>query len=953
MVQDRPEVLPTMRSFLPLLALACAPKPAPAPAVPEGPDLDAPLPFDPAVRHGTLDNGLRWFVEVNQEPRDRVVMRLVLDAGSALEDDDQRGLAHLLEHMAFNGTEHFPGNDLIVYLEGIGARFGPHLNAHTSFDETVYKLTVPTDDPEVLATAYQVLEDWAHGLTLDPEEIDKERGVVIEEWRTRLTAGGRVFEQTAPLLYHDARYAERLPIGTKESLETFDHEAVQRFYRDWYRPSLMSVVVVGDIDPDAAEAAIRTHFEGLRDPEPARERTRFDIPDHEATLYGVITDPEVTRASVSVTTKHDDVESNTERGYRESLVEGLAYRIVNARLSERGRLPDAPFLGAGAGPRRLGPAEGSDRVGVAVQEDGVLEGLRAVWTEVERLRRHGVQAGELERARDQALATWDHLDKERDTTDSASHAGELVRHALQGETVPGIDTELAIAQSYLPRITVDDLNAFLTDWMPPRSRVVTAVLPGKEGLTPPTEAELAAVLAEVEAADVAPLPDEEALPEHLVEVPAPGTVAETDDRYLEALGFRGWVLSNGVRVYARDTDFKVDDVRWRSFAPGGTALVADDAWVPTVTADNVLYASGFGALDRNRLQRWLAGRTARAGHWMSTEHHGTWGTASPDDLDVALEMLHASLVAPRFTDDGFAWAQRQQTEGVRNRLASPDTAFGDAWNALLWPDDPRHAPWTLDTVARMDAAASADAWARFQGDQAGATYVFVGALPDDFEAQVLTWLGSLPAAAPLDATARGLEPARGPLETTVAQGMAERARVKIAWHAPFPDADWLTRNRLFALGGVLRTRLREELREERGGVYGVSASGSTWDDPDWGLITVSFTCDPGRVDELVDAVHEVVDTMVEAPVEARYVDQLKEQNRREREESVRDNGFWLSSFAGALERGDDPAELLTWDARNDSLDPDAIHEAAKRWLTGPDRVQVVLTPEATEVGPTE
>jgi zinc protease len=936
-----------------LLVLACTPKAPPAPAAEEAVDasLDAPLAFDPDVHRGTFDNGLRWFIEENHEPQQRAVLRLVVDAGSALEDDDQQGLAHVLEHMAFNGTEHFPANELITYLEGVGARFGPHLNAHTSFDETVYKLTVPTDDPEIYANAFQVLEDWADGMTLDPEEIEKERGVVIEEWRTRLNAGGRVREVTAPLIYHDARYADRMPIGTKESLESFTPEAVARFYADWYRPELMSVIVVGDVDPDATKALLEQHFASLENPPEPRERLRFPIPDHDETFYAIVADPEITRVGISMVAKHDDVEGQTARDYRDDMVAGLGVAILNKRLAELARQADAPFLRAGVGPQRLGPTEGADSIGVSVREDAMIEGFEAAWTEVERARRHGVTAGELERAVASRLRRYEQLIREKDTTDSSNHVGELVRHVLHGETVPGIDAEAEMAERWLPAITVEEVNASLRDFLTEGSRVVTAVLPDKEGLTPPTDAELAAVLERVAAAELAPPVEDEALPEHIVDVPEPGSIVRVDDTYQAELGFTGWVLSNGVKVYFRATDFKNDQVLWRSFGPGGSALVRDEDYIPTITADDVIYASGYGSLDTNLLRRWLTGTSVSARHSMGTDTHGTSGSASPDNLGTALELLHASLVAPRLSDDGLTYVQQQKVESIRNRLQSPDTVFGDAWTATLWPEVDRWKPWTLDDVDAMEIEGSKEAWARFHGDATGDTYAFVGNLPDDFEAQVLTWIGSLPASGEaLPDTPLGVEPAPGSLEVVVEQGMEERASVKLAWHAPFPldEQTWLARGRLYAMGSVLRTQLREELREEMGGVYGVGASASNWTDPPWAITTVSFTCDPERVDELVEAVRTTVASMIEAPVEARYVDQLKEQNRRSREESVRSNSFWLGGLLGALERGEDPHELLTWDARNDSLSPEEVHAAAKRWLDVPNTVEAVLLPAEPE-----
>lgn len=935
------------------LLLAGCPKATPDPVV-EAPDpLAQPLPVDPGVRSGVLPNGLSWYVEVNHEPAQRAVLRLAVDAGSVLEDDDQLGIAHFVEHMAFNGTEHFPGNEMITYLESVGTRFGPHLNAHTSFDETVYKLTVPTDDPEVFDKGLLVLADWAGGLTFDGEEIDKERGVVLEEWRTRLGPQERIWEQTLPKLYFGSPYPDRLPIGTETSLKTFEHDAARRFYADWYRPDLMAVVVVGDVDPDAVQAAIEEKFGGLEQPAEPRERTRPTIPDHDDVKHTVVADPEVPRASLQILAKADMPQGTTHGDYRRTLMQQVGFAILNERLGELSRQPDAPFLGAGAGRQPLNPTEGAWFLGAVVPDAGTAEAYRALLTEIERMRRHGVRPAELDRAKASVLKGFERYVLEKDKTSSTTHAKEIVRVFLTGEPMPGITYEAELAQRYVPAFTTGELSAWAaSEWMPETSRVVNIVMPQREGLPVPTSGELSAIEAEIRDATIEALPSEEAVGELLASLPEPGSVTETDEQYADDLGFTGWTLSNGVKVWFKATDFKEDEIRIRAFGSGGTALVSDEDHINAVLAPEVAQRSGFGQLDATQLAKWTAGHTLSVGQRFSEVDQGLSASASVVDLERALQLVHAHFVAPRFTEDGLALTHTQHAERLRNRDQDPNTHFYDAFNALVWPDDPRRAPWTVETLEQLELATAERIYREHLSDATGWTFVVVGNLPDDFEQLITRYVASLPTSGEAEvAPDRGVRPRLGKLEAVVHEGLEPKARVRLEYHGDLEDNTWLTRNRLYAMSDVLSVLLREELREELGGVYGVSVRGRESHRPwDSYSVSIQFMCDPERVDELVGATEQIVDTLRTDGPQPGYVEQEQEKNRREREVSLRENSFWLSAFTGALRRGADPRELLTWDARNDSLSAETIRESAAALLDDANRVKVVLLPAEDEAG---
>jgi len=940
--------MPRLLSVLLLLA-SCAPKATPQPTADAAVsaasadsalldvDPQAPLPFDPGVRRGTLDNGLQWFVETNAVPEDRVVLRLVVETGSVLEDDDQLGLAHFVEHMAFNGTEHFPGNSLITTLEGLGSRFGPHINAHTSFDETVYKLQLPTDDPEIVDTGFRILGDWAGGLTMEDEEIEKERGVVLEEWRQSLGAGRRVFDQLRPYTFQGSRYLDRLPIGTEESLKTFEPEAVRRFYDDWYRPELMSVIVVGDVDPDAMQAKIEATFGGLENPDQPRERVIHDIPAHEETLVKVVTDPEIPAASVGVLQKVDLVEDPTHGGYREGLVVQLVNTMMNMRLAEVAQRPGSPMLGGGVSRSRMTPTEGLWSLGVGADEGKALDSLRVGWTEIVRARRHGFTEPELERARKLILRGYEKYLAEQDTTQSVTHAQELIRHVTTDEPVPGIEYEVQMARAWLPDIDRDEVNAWVAEWMAEDSRVITAVLPEKEGLTPPTEEELVGVLEAVEASELEPWGDAGDLASPVPERPEPARITTTDTQYQEALGFTGITLENGVQVWYRKTDFQADNVLIRGYRRGGHRTVSDSDYIALMLSDDVKQASGAGPLSAPDLMKWTAGRSLSGSFSISPSWDKVSGSASPADLDAALALLWQGMSDPRFTQDGLSEVLEARRTSLRNRDSQPGAKLSRAVSEALWPDTPRRQPWSLEQVetALSDLDRLEGLFEGRFGDATGFTFVFVGALPDDFEDSVRTWLGTLPTTGQEPTTGDvPLEMKPGPHDIVVEANTEPKARVSLVWHVPFEDQTWETRNRLQAVDEVLSTLLREELREERGGVYGVGVSGSST--PEWpsktAQVSISFTCDPARVDELVDASLAIVEQVRSQPVDQRYIDEILAKRTRSREESLRSNSFWAGSFAGALRRGEDPLEILDYGERNASLSPQVVLEAARFFI---------------------
>ena len=552
--------------------------------------LSQAMPVDPEITVGTLSNGLRYYVRANKKPEKRAELRLVVKAGSILEDDDQQGLAHFVEHMAFNGTRNFPKHEVVSFLESLGMRFGADINAYTSFDETVYMLTVPTDKPETMDRALLILEDWAQDVTFDPAEIDKERGVVMEEWRVRRGAGARMQDKVFPIWLKGSRYADRLPIGKTEVLQTFKPERLKKFYTDWYRPDLMAVVAVGDFDKAATEGLIKTHFSRLKSPAAPRARTIYDIPDQPGTRYVLMSDKEMTTTSVEIDTllpaRHAGNRRRLPAGDGGSSVLGHAVGAIVGNRAETGR---AVHPGV-RGPRRFpGADEGKHRPQCARQGGR----HRARPRRAARRSRAGV-ALRLHRDRARPAEADDVAElravvAEKDTRESPSRADEYVRNFLENETLPTADDEYALHQRFLPEITLAEINKLPAEWFPDRNRIVIVIAPEKAGLVVPDEAKLAAIVKAAAGKDLKPYVDTAAAATLLDPIAATGTIARTSTK--EAIGITEWELSNGVKVVLKPTTFKEDEILFRATSPGGTSLASDKDYIPASTATQVVAAA--------------------------------------------------------------------------------------------------------------------------------------------------------------------------------------------------------------------------------------------------------------------------------------------------------------------------------------------------------------------------
>jgi len=908
--------------------------------------LQEKIPFDPAVRTGTLGNGLKYFVRRNSRPANRVLLRLAVKTGSLDEADDQQGLAHMLEHMAFNGSEHFKPGELVSYFESTGARLGPHVNAQTGFENTIYMLDLPSDKPEIVEKGFTAFADFAGGLTLDPKEVDKERGVVIEEWRGGLGAGSRIRDKQIPVLFWHSRYAERLPIGKPDILRTFPPARLKAFYDAFYRPDRMGVVAVGDMDPQKLEDMIKAQFGPLkpRGAEPAEPKVT--VPLHEETLVSVVTDPEVTQSSVTLLRKRPRQYETTVADYRKTLVQRLFEQMLNDRFDEISRRPDAKFLGAGTGSGPLSNDVEMVSLGAGVEDGKITEGLSAVAVEAKRAREYGFGAAELERARKWTLALYERANSEKDKTESGSFAQEYLDYFLEQEPSPGIDYEYRLVQQLLPTITLDEVSALAKTLLSEDGRVILATSPEKPGIKVPTEADLKAALKSVESTPVTPWKDTtttRALVEH-----KPEPAAIVSRRTVDSVGLTIVKFANGVEAWLKPTDFKNDQVVFSMQAKGGTSLAAPDDYVEAEFATSYVGISGAAGMKAVDLQKQLAGKIASASPYASLSTHGFEGSAAPAQLETALQLLYARFTEPGDDPEAFELMKRQLTAAVVNRLDSPEAVFSDKLEEVNTSGHYTSKPLTVARVGALDRAKMVKFYKERFSNAADFTFYMVGAFTiEDALPLLQCYVGGLPSTGTRASNYRdvGIHFPSKVEKASVEKGREPKSETFISFYAEPPADDPMEQERALAATDVLELDLRDILREELGQTYTVSVDLSQRaPQKGSGHVEVNFGAAPENIDKMTARVREEVEKFKKNGPTEEQLNKVKETARRNYETSLKTNGYWLARFKAVDMFAQDPAIIATRVDRINALTVASVKEAFNKYFPEDRETVVTLMP---------
>lgn len=912
--------------------------------------LNDALPIDPKVSVGKLENGMTYYVRANSTPQNRADMFLAVRIGSIDEDDDQLGLAHFCEHMAFNGTKNFPKNELTSYLESLGMEFGPEINAYTSFDETVYMIKVPLDSTEFVDKGLQVLFDWASQTSYLDDDIESERGVIREEWRGGRGAEERMLQKWLPVFLANSKYAERLPIGKIEIIDSFKTDVIRRFYNDWYRPDLQAVIVVGDFDQEKMVSKIKEMFSKIQPKENPRKKEFFDIPEHKDTKISIVTDKEAQYPIAQVFYKHPLEIAKTIGDYRQMIVENLYNGMINNRLGELTQTENPPFIYGGSSFSELvGPKSAYSSVAVC-RNGKIEEGIKAVLTENERVKQFGFTASELDRQKATMIKSIEKAYNERDKQESINYAEEYKRNfLLSEEPIPGIENEYAFHNTFMPEITLNEVNALAKKWITEDNRVVIITAPEMEGVKIPTEKEILTLLNEVEKQKIEAYKDEIGDQPLIAEEPVAGKVVS--EKKISEVDATEWKLSNGATVVIKTTDFKDDEILFTAYSLGGNSLYGQEDDISTDIATTILSMSGIADFDNITLDKMLSDKVYSLSPYISDLTEGFSGSASVDDVETLLQMLYLYFTRQRIDPTSFASYISRMKGVLENKKASPEAAFQDTFLVTSANYHPRKRPMTAEILdeAKLDRITQI-AKERF-ADASDFKFFFVGNIDQEkLRPFVEKYIGSIPSKNSNEQWKDlNIKSPAGVIEKTVYKGQEDKSVFYMNFHGNF---EYTKENviAITALGKILSTRLLEVIREDKSGVYYIDASPSInkYPKPEYGM-TIYFGTSPDKVQELKDAVFAEIKDIAGNGSSEEELNKAKEKLLREREVNLRENKFWLGALSSYYRNYEGNFEEFgSYNDLVDSITIETIRKTTSNYIDFRNFFSVTLKPESAK-----
>jgi zinc protease len=908
---------------------------------------DSPIPADPNIRIGKLDNGITYYIKYNKKPEQRVELRLAINAGSICETDGQQGLAHFCEHMCFNGTKNFPSNRIIDMLEEMGVKFGAELNAYTSFDQTIYMLKVPADKEEWINRGFQVLEDWAHQVSLDETEIDKERGVIVEEWRLGLGADDRMMQKYLPVLLKGSKYADRLPIGKVEVIEKFPYDTLRNFYNTWYRPDLIAVVVVGDMDPKLAETKVKEYFGRIPTPVNVKKRIEYSVPDNTDPLISVVTDKEASGYAIQIMFKHPKANSITFTDYRDQVMRLLYTNILTARFTELSQKPDAPFMYAGPGYGSfIGRAVDVYSLYAGAKENQIDKCIEVLITENEKVRQFGVTASELEREKKNILTMYEKMAKESDKTESANYADEFIRNYLEQECIPGIEKEFEIVKEFMPGISLEELNRIGKSLTTDKNMIVLITAQEKQGVTVPTGQQVAEIIKSARSKKVEAYIDNVTDVPLLSTVPIPASVIKRTQN--KDFGYTELVFGNGVKMILKPTDFKNDEILLTAFSDGGLSLYPDQDVMSAMLAPTIIVQSGLGEYDYTGLKKKLSGNTAKLTPYINELREGVNGNCSPKDLETLLQLNYLYFTGIRKDESAFNAYMSRTKNSIKPMRAVPQVIFADTLSKIISMNSPRVI--TIPTDAQFDQVNLDRMIQIFRdrfADASDFTYIMVGNFKTEEVIPVLEkYIGGLPSIKRKEMW-QDQTPGfpSGLVVVDVPKNSEPQSQVAMVWK---DDFKWKANDRMgfTILMRILAIKCREAMREDQGGVYGVSINGNVSKLPESiYTITTTWGCKPENIDTLSQTVlNEMTKIKKDGPSEIDMT-KVKETMVRERETQIKENAFWMSYLQNHYMNGIDILSLDEYTNLVNSFPAKKVKAVAKKYLDTKDYVRVALTPK--------
>jgi len=912
-------------------------------------DPNQKLPLNPNVKHGVLENGITYYVLHNSEPKERASFYLVQNVGAILENDDQNGLAHFLEHMAFNGTENFPKKGILEYLESYGVAFGRNINAYTSVDETVYNLSqVPTTNSNVIDSALLVLHDWCDYLLLTDEEIDNERGVIHEEWRTRRSGGMRIYLESRKLIFKGSKYAERDVIGSLDVIDNFEYGTIRDFYKDWYRTDLQAVIVVGDIDTEEIEAKIKTLFDEIKPVEEPKKREYTEIDGNVEPIVGVITDPEASNIRFNLYFKHKatNFEEKNLGYYRESVLASLYSEMFGVRFNELLQKGTPPFIYAYVATYNQARLLDVYTVGAGLNEDNITGGIEAALIENERVLRHGFVASELERAKISLLSKYEKAYKERNKMQSDKLVSEYKNHYLSNEPAPGIEFEYEVIQKLLPGIKLAEINGLAPKWNTNDNQIYMITGTDKAGLTYPSEDEILAIAAKVKASEIEPYEDKSMNEPLILEIPTPGKVVEGKE--LKVFESTEWTLANGAKVVIKTTDFKENEIIMSAFSKGGSSLFEAKDLPSVDMMGSFIPAFGVGNFDNVNLQKMLTGKILKYNISVGDLYEGISGSSSINDFETFLQLVYLQFEKPRFDEEAFNALKARYVAYVANMDADINKNFRDTITLVKTDYNPRTVVFNAESIHKIDFETMKRVYQDRFVDASDFTFTFVGNInPDSVKPLIETYIGGIKS---INREENWVDnkvdfPKDDAVKHFAKEMQTPKTSIYITLHGK--GVKYNAENRILFnyISELLDKKYTDIIREEEGGSYGVGvrASISKLPIPKYQLL-VKFDTDPEKAEKLKGIVYREIRNLFEGDIDEVDLEEARTNFIKKREESLRKNNYWLSALTHYYKHNEVLVTPAAYEDIVKAVTKEQVQEFAKKCFDKPGKIEVVMSP---------
>ena len=910
------------------------------------------IPIDPNVRIGKLENGLTYYIRKNNLPENRADFYIAQKVGSIQEEPDQLGLAHFLEHMCFNGTTHFPGTSLREYLERIGVKFGENLNAYTSVEETVYNISnVPVNTPGAIDSCLLILHDWSNDLTLAPKEIDKERGVINEEWRTSMGAGQRMLEKALPVLFKDTKYATCFPIGTMDVVMNFKYQTLRDYYEKWYRPDLQGIVIVGDIDVDSIEAKIKSVFRDIPAQPNAAQREYYPIPDNKEPIIYIGSDKEQPYVQAMVMCKYDatpDAQKNNMDYLLELYAQSIVSTMLNARMNELTQTANPPFIVSASS---FGSILGITKTkgafsGIAIcKENDIKEGFTAMLREVERARRFGFTEGEYIRARAEYLRELESAYNERNKRQNEQYVYEYVRHFLDNEPIPGIENEYSLMNQIAPLIPIKTINDMMSKIISDDNRLVLLFAPEKEGLSLPTEADIKQWMSEVSAEELKPYEDKVSNEPLIKEMPKGGKIV-SEAPY--AYGSLKLVLSNGANVILKITDFKDDQILMKGVSLGGSSLFPDSEYI-NINGLSAVGEGGLGNFSNIDLEKVLAGKQVSVSYGIGDKTETVNGSCSPKDFETMMQLTYLTFTAPRRDEEAFISYINRYKAILQNQELDPMSTFNDSCTYAVGMGHPRTLPLKADMMDKMDYDKILSMYADRYKDASDFTFILIGNIDlEKMKPLIETYLGGLPSINRKETFADNKIIPRTGKYKNIFKRPQETAKatnyVYCGANCPYNLKNKLLLDITTQILDIVYT---QKVREDEGGAYYVSVNGQLNKyTQERGSLQIFFETAPEKRNKMMQIIFQELENLAKQGPQAEDLQKVKEFKLKKFDENQKENGYWLGCIDELLFTGVNVAD--NYKAMLESITTDDIRSFMSDWMKQGNEIEVSMISEGQE-----